>query len=444
MKGKILFSVIALGLVAVVFLFYTSNHTFEFVGEGETILEKVVETAQAPAPIVIDPNADIEKQKPLPKKPDVVKAIYVTGYAAGSASKMAHINDVLDTTEINAVVLDVKDYTGMVSYEPDVEDVKKYEAFENRIPKINKLIKSFHDRGIYVIGRIAVFQDQILVEARPELALRSSSTGEVWRDYKKVAWLDTGSREVWDYNAAIAQDALDRGFDEINFDYIRFASDGNLDDIKYPFYDETTLKHNTVKKFFEYMREKLPNAVLSADLFGLVTETYDGMGIGQVLEDGFMPFDVIAPMAYPSHYAKGYRGFTNPAAYPYEVMKFSTDSGLSRLSTFNMKLASAAQASASSSASSSQKLEANSSQLTARAKFRPWIQDFDLGADYTAPLVRAQIQAIYDAGCSATLGTLVASGSVPLTRTEPCSEHVDGWYVWNPSNVYTKEAFLAE
>lgn len=437
MRGRILFSVIALGLVAVVFLFFTSDHTFEFVGTGETVLEKIVETVEAPEIPVVDPNADIEKQKPLERIPEVIKAIYVTGYAAGSASKMAHINDILDTTEINAVVLDVKDYTGMVSYEPDVEDVKKYGAFESRIPRINKLIKSFHDRGIYVIGRIAVFQDQILTEQRPDLALQSSSTGSIWRDYKKVAWLDTAAVPVWDYNIEIAKDALARGFDEINFDYIRFASDGNLKDIEYPFFDETTLKHNTVKKFFEYVREKLPEARLSADLFGLVTETYDGMGIGQVLEDGFMPFDVIAPMAYPSHYAKGYRGFTNPAAYPYEVMKFSTDSALARLSTFNMKLASQAQVDASSTTPVANPPKA-------RATIRPWIQDFDLGADYTAPLVRAQIQAIYDAGCSATLGTLVASGSAPLTRTEPCSSHVDGWYVWNPSNVYTKEAFLAE
>lgn len=437
MKGKILFSVIALGLIAVVFLFFTSQHTFEFVGGGETVVEKIVETVEAPELPALNPNADIEKQKQLPAKPDIVKAIYVTGYAAGSASKMAHINDVLDSTEINAVVLDVKDYTGMVSYEPDVEDVKKYGAFENRIPKINKLIKSFHDRGIYVIGRIAVFQDQVLVKARPDLALHSSSTGAVWADYKGVKWLETASTEVWDYNAAIAQDALDRGFDEINFDYIRFPSDGNLKDIRYSFFDETTLKHNTVKKFFEHMREKLGDARISADLFGLVTETYDGMGIGQVLEDGFAPFDVIAPMAYPSHYAKGYRGFTNPAAYPYEVMKFSTDSALARLSTFNISLASAAQVAASSSVPVENPPKA-------RARLRPWIQDFDLGADYTAAMVRSQIQAIYDAGCSATLGTLVASGSTPLTRTEPCSKEIDGFMVWNPSNVYTKEAFLKE
>lgn len=431
MRGKILFSVIALGLAAVVFLFFTADHTFEFVGSGETVLEKIVETVEAPA--IPDPDADLEKQKPLEKIPKVIKAIYVTGYAAGSESKMAHINDVLDTTEINAVVLDVKDYTGMVSYEPDVEDVKKYGAFENRIPKINKLIKSFHDRGIYVIGRIAVFQDQVLTEQRPDLALQSSSTGKVWRDYKKVAWLDTASREVWDYNVEIAKDALARGFDEINFDYIRFASDGNLKDIVYPFFDETTLKHDTVGKFFAYMREKLPEARLSADLFGLVTETYDGMGIGQVLEDGFMPFDVIAPMAYPSHYAKGYRGFDNPAAHPYEVMKFSTDSAIERLTAFNTKLAVQAQTAASS-------VTPVANPPKARATIRPWIQDFDLGADYTAALVRAQIQAIYDADCSSSMG---ASSTVPM-RTEPCSPHVDGWYVWNPSNVYTKEAFLKE
>lgn len=425
MRGRILFSVIALGLIAVVFLFFTEEHSFEFVGSGETVLEKIVETVEAPDIVVVDPNADIENQKPLANPPEVVKAIYVTGYAAGSASKMAHINDVVDSTEINAIVLDVKDYTGMVSYENDIPLVNEYKAFERRIPKINKFIKDFHDRGVYMIARIAVFQDQALVEARPDLALQSSSTGAVWRDYKKVAWLDTASKEVWDYNIAIAKDALARGFDEINFDYIRFASDGNLKDIKYPFFDETTLKHDTVGRFFAYVREQLPEAKLSADLFGLVTETYDGMGIGQVLEDAMKPFDVIAPMAYPSHYAKGYRGFDNPAAYPYEVMKFSTDSAVARLKIFNAQIAQSVPSSTPSS-----------EVPRARSTFRPWIQDFDLGADYDASKVRAQIQAIYDAGCEA------APTSTP--RFEPCSEHVDGWYVWNPSNVYTKEAFLKE
>jgi len=445
MRGRILFSVIALGLIAVTFLFYTSDHTFEFVGEGKTVLEKVVQTVQAPEPPApVDPNADIEKQPQLAAKPKVVKAIYITGYAAGSQSKMTHLNDVLDTTEINAVVLDVKDYTGMVSYEPDVEDVKKYDAFEIRIPKINKLIKSFHDRGIYVIGRIAVFQDQALVKARPDLALHSISTGKVWRDKKGVAWLDTGSTEVWDYNAAIATDALTRGFDEINLDYIRFASDGNVDDIQYSFYDPATLKHNTVKKFFEHMRTKLPSARLSADIFGMVTEDPGDMGIGQHLEDSLSVFDYVAPMAYPSHYGSGYRGFQSPANHPYEVMKFAIDSGLSRLTTYNLQQTTEAQKNASSSSSS---VISGELSVSARAKFRPWIQDFDLGADYTAAMVRAQIQAIYDSGCSATMGVSAEGGqaSTPAaSRVEPCDKSVDGWMVWNPSNVYTKEAFLTE
>ncbi len=442
-RGRIIFTLIALGLLAIIFLFLSAENTIDIPGPVGEIIEQVAEVIKP----VIDPNADIGKQQPLAIKPDIIKALYVTGYAAGSQSKMAHINDVVDSTEINAVVLDVKDYTGMVSYEPDVEDVKKYGAFERRIPKINKFIKSFHDRGVYLIARIAVFQDQKLVQARPELALQASSTGEVWRDYKKVAWLDTASREVWDYNIAIAQDALDRGFDEINFDYIRFASDGDLKDIRYPFFDESTLKHTTLKKFFEYVREKLstspnqggPSARLSADLFGLVTETYDGMGIGQVLEDSFMPFDFVAPMTYPSHYASGYRGFTKPATHPYEVMKFAIDNGLSRLADYRLQIANKNNASSSSSMAQS-RLESEINNLKL-SRFRPWIQDFDLGADYTAAMVRAQIQAIYDAGCSATVN---ASGTVATVRTKPCSDAIDGFMVWNPSNVYTKEAFLTE
>ena len=133
------------------------------------------------------------------------------------------------------------------------------------------MIKKLHDEGIYVIARQTVFQDPILALARPDLALMSSSTGKQWKDHKGVMWIDAAAKDAWDYNIAIAKDALGRGFDEINFDYIRFSSDGNMNDINYPFWNEKTPKRQIMRSFFKYLRESLPDTRLSADMFGYVT-----------------------------------------------------------------------------------------------------------------------------------------------------------------------------
>lgn len=435
-----LISFILLAAVAVVgVLFFQTDHVVTLLNNETGEVEVVEEIAEV-VKQVIDPNADIENQKPLPQRPAVIKAIYATAWSAGNESKVQYFLDLLNTTELNAIVIDVKDYTGVVSYPTTIEAVEKIGASEKRIAKVNALIKRLHEAGVYVIGRVSVFQDTKLAYARPDLALRSSSTNEVWTDRKKVAWMDSSSKEVWDYNLAIAKDMLARGFDEVNIDYVRFASDGNLDDIVYPFFDATRPKHENMRKFFTYMGEQLPDGRLSADLFGLVTINNDDLGIGQRMEDAWLALDTIAPMTYPSHYAKGFNGVPNPAAAPYEIMKYSIDRALEKRNTYQNTLK-------SQMASSSTNVS-----LPTLARLRPWIQDFDLGADYTPEMVRAQIQAIEDSsrvhtGCLSlnVIGDgAVSTGVAQAAPTDPqaCSSLVDGWMVWNPSNVYTREAFL--
>lgn len=384
-ERKLSFGLLFTALGAVIFLFVITDRVVEAPGGG--LIEKVTQTVSK----VIQKNVDIEAQKSLANPPEVVKAIYSTNWSAGSEKKILYFLDLLNTTELNAIVLDIKDYSGVV-------------AWPSRVPRINALIKRFHDAGVYVIGRIAVFQDVELVKSRPDLALHSSSTGSVWGDNKGVHWLDTASVDVWDYNANLAKDALARGFDEINFDYIRFASDGNIGDIVYPFYDRVTLKTTVLRKFFAYMREKLPDAKLSADFFGEATYT-DESGIGQRMKDAFSEFDYIAPMIYPSHYAKGFNGHPNPADAPYDVVHYSMEQATWKALQFE------------STAPTSTPL---------RATYRPWLQDFNLGADYDAVKVRAQIQALDDVNSSSTK---------PL---------ISGWMLWNPSNVYTKSALLTD
>ena len=354
---------------------------------------------------------DIELQKPLRESlpagmqaPQAIKAVYSTAWSASSEKKINYFIKLIKDTELNAIVIDIKDYSGNLSYDTDVKLAEKYGAEkELKILKPNELIKKFHDAGIYVIARQTVFQDPILALARPDLALTSSSTGKQWTDNKKVMWMDSASKEVWDYNIEIAKDILARGFDEVNFDYIRFASDGNMDDIKYPVWDGKTYKRTVMKNFFKYVRQALPDAKLSADMFGLVTLNYGDVGIGQNLDDALNYFDAIAPMVYPSHYQKGFNGFQNPADYPYEVVYKSMLEANKRLNIYKSK---------------AQNSTSTEIYLVKNPQIRPWLQDFDLGATYDAAKVRAQIDATY---ASAT-GTPV------------------GWMLWDPSNSYTATA----
>lgn len=393
--GKLtLWVVLLASLVGLVFLFSNGN-TFSF--ELDLANQDVAET-QEEVEEEDNPYGDIGPQEALENPPEVVKAIYATSWSASSESKMNYLIDLVNTTELNSIVIDIKDFSGMVLYDADVPQVDEYGAKDVRIGRINSLIKRLHDSGIYVIARQTIFQDPALAKARPDLAVKNINTGEPWEDRKGISWIDPSSREAWDYNLAIAKDAASRGFDEINFDYIRFPSDGNLSVMSFPFFDEVnTLKTTAIREFFEYVDDNFNEAKTSADIFGLTTVNYDGLGIGQVIEDAYRNFDYVAPMVYPSHYASGFQGYTHPASHPYEVVNHSMQVAVDRFNILQ-----------------------NATGTPPLGKLRPWLQDFDLGATYTADMVRAQIQATYDA--DPTLG----------------------WMLWDPSNNYTPSALLGE
>ena len=208
-----------------------------------------------------------------------------------------------------------------------------------------------------------------------------------------MTWVDPASREVWEYNAALAKEAFKLGFDEINFDYVRFATDGATSRIRYPFYDEAIPKWKIMREFFKFIRDEVGDfgIPISADLFGITLWRSDDINIGQRLVDALAYFDYVAPMLYPSHFPAGFEGWENPSVHPYEIYKRSIEKGQA----------------------------AKASSTDARGKFRPWIQDFDLGADYNADMVRQEIRGSEEAG-----GT--------------------GWMLWNARNVYTEGALLKE
>jgi len=362
-----------------------------------------------------------EKENNLSEEvsPEIVRAIYLTSWSAGSDYYIDYLIDLTETTEINAVVIDIKDYSGQVAYNSQIPEVEEYGAEFIKILDIESLIEKLHQKDIYTIARITVFQDPVLAKARPDLAIHSKSRlaflsqtlsslslSSLWFDRSRLFWLDPSVKEVWDYNIAIAKEASKLGFDEINFDYVRFPSGGNLSDMAFPFWNKENSKREVIREFFSYLRKELPEIKLSIDLFGLAAVNQDDLGIGQVIEDAFAYFDFVCPMMYPSHYASGFLGFQNPAEYPYQVVEYSTVKASERLKAYN-KLRPA-----ESPLGSSTEIYDNDVYL------RPWIQDFDLGAFYTSSMVRAEIEAVKEAA----------------------GDNFKGYMLWNPSNFYTEQA----
>ena len=347
--------------------------------------------------------------------PTAVKGIYITSWVSGTKELRDKLVRIVDTTEINSVVIDVKDYSGRISFNVEDSYLKEIGASENRIPDAREFIERLHQKGIYVIGRISVFQDPYLVKIKPELAVRRKSDGGIWKDFKGISWLDAGAREVWSYTAAIGREAYSIGFDELNFDYIRFPSDGNMKDISYPFSGKKS-KPEVLKEFFAYLYTELKptGATLSADLFGMTTTNTDDLNIGQVLENALPYFDYIAQMVYPSHYPPSFMGFANPAAKPYEVVKFSMDAAVKRAIATTTTAVLSPTSRIASTTPALYKKPSFSAQ-----KIRPLLQDFNLGATYTAEMVRTQIQATYDAGLTS-------------------------WMLWNAGNKYTVAALKGD
>ncbi len=337
-----------------------------------------------------------EKEKPFvathQKTPDAVKAIYMSSWIAGVSSRRDALMAFINQTELNSVVIDIKDDTGKISFTVHSPELSAYHSSENRIPDIRELIQRLHENNIYVIGRISVFQDPYLTSQRPDLAIKSKKTGEVWKDRKGLSFLDVGQKEVAEYVALIAKEAYANGFDEINFDYIRYPSDGNVADINYPVAEGKT-RADMLEDFFASLYDQLEKTdiVTSADLFGMTTTNHDDLNIGQVLERAAPYFDFICPMVYPSHYPTGFHNLGNPNEHPYEVIHYSMSTAVERLMVAGQP----------------------------HTKLRPWIQDFDYGGIYDVAEVEAQKKAVYDSGLTS-------------------------WMAWDPNNRYTRGAYETE
>ncbi|HEY4510433.1 MAG TPA: putative glycoside hydrolase [Candidatus Paceibacterota bacterium] len=337
-------------------------------------------------------GASANPPKPPPPKhiptPEVVRGIYMTSWVASTIDWRNELVTLVNETELNSIVVDVKDYTGKISFSVSDPVLKNIGSSENRIRNIRDFVGELHEKNIYAIARVAVFQDPYFVSLHPELAVQSKRGG-VWKDRKGLTWVDACSKEAWAYTVRVAKEVEQAGFDELNFDYVRFPSDGDISDMEFRNCLPNETKTDALESFFSYLQKNLADLPVpkSVDLFGLTTVETNDLNIGQVLERAAPYFDYIAPMVYPSHYPNGYDGYKNPANHPYEIIKVAMD-------TASLRLA-----------------RATSSPL----KLRPWLQDFDLGATYDAGMIRKEKQAVYDAG-------------------------IKSWLMWDPSNKYTRGA----
>jgi len=331
---------------------------------------------------------------------DYIKGIYVSHYALGDAAFMTRVKDLLENTELNAIVMDVKGDRGYIVYPTQVALAKQIGADGMVMVKDwPAFMKWFKDHNIYTIARIVTFKDNLLSAARPDWSVRDATTGRPWKDGEGLGWGDPNRKEVQDYNIALATEAAKLGFDEVQFDYVRFPSDGAVSRATFSAPNTQANRVSTIAGFLGRAKQALEplKVKVSADTFGLTAWMMNDMGIGQVVEDIAPNLDVLSPMLYPSTFSDGLPNdggtYRNAIAFPYEILHKSTRRAVARAKSVNPRL-----------------------------EIRPWIQDFqDYAFDkrtYSPDEIRAQMDGVREAGGR-------------------------GWLLWDPLVKYTRAALAS-
>jgi len=322
-----------------------------------------------------------------PHKPEHVRGIHITSWFAGSKKRRQEILKLLNETELNTLVIAIKESDGGVTI-PGVELVDKIGSYVSAMPGIEEFVRLLKSNNIYVVARIVVFRDDMLARKKPEFAVKTPGN-EIWRDRKGMAWSDPYNKEVWDYNLTVAEHAIDLGFEEIQFDYIRFPSDGDTSLCRYSQNHSSVTSAKALNDFLDLANARLKTlgANISICVFGLTTTRRNDMGIGQNIVEITGKTDFVCPMVYPSHYNKGEYNLPDPNSEPYKTVFVSLSGAKERLGEDYKKL-------------------------------RPYLQDFSLGYKYGPKEVRAQITAAYDNG-------------------------IYDWTLWDPNCRYTRAALLS-
>ena len=324
-------------------------------------------------------------------QPFTPKALYLTFYGIGDRSLRESALKLINETELNSLVIDVKGDKGMITYKSSIPFASEIGAQKLTIIKdIRSLLQSLREKGIYTIARIVVFKDNTLGLARPDLTVRTQD-GRVWHDREDLIWVDPSRKEVWDYNINVAVEAAKMGFDEIQFDYVRFPDKKGLK------FAVTNTEENRVKYISGFLMEAkkrlMPyNVFIAADIFGYVSWNLNDTLIGQKLENLFPCVDYVSFMLYPSGFQFGIPGYRNPVAYPYHIVSLSLKKARERTKISPLR-------------------------------FRPWLQAFrDYAFDrryFNGMEIRNQIKAAEEFGSN-------------------------GWMLWNPRNVYQPDGLEKE
>lgn len=311
------------------------------------------------------------------------KGIYIPFGLLTRPDRLRELLELVRSTELNAVVIDMKSDRGFLGFQSAQPLAQEFGALRRDIVDIREFLRECREAGVYTIARIVVFKDNPLAQARPEWAAVRAD-GSVWLDREGLGWANPFLQEVRDYNIALAKEVAELGFDEIQFDYLRFPSDGDVGSIVYA--QENTLETRTeaIRTFMEQVTAALEpyDVFISADVFGLTVWVApdSDMGIGQRVKDIGPYLDYLCPMIYPSTFGPGNLGYEVPSDYPYEVIYRSVIQAAGR--------------------------------LPAHVRVRPWLQAYW----YTLEQQAAQRQAAEDAGAW-------------------------GWCFWNAGGKYLPELF---
>ncbi len=403
-------AVIVVALLSVYFL--TKGKDNKKVGENpgatttSTATTNLNTTATTNSQTSTVPQNTTEGPKRL--KVDPVRAVYLSGDSASIPKTIDHIIELTKTTNLNAVVIDVKE-SGKVNYASNVETVKNINAIDKKYNP-EEVIKKLHENNIYVIGRVVCFRDKYLGEKRPDLAIKRVN-GQIFKDESGFIWIQPFSEEAQQYNIDIAKEAADMGFDEIQFDYVRFPDATS----KQVSYGQIPPKPDVISGFLKKAADELHKKQIpvSADVFAIICESQlDGESIGQIIERVGMDIDYVSPMVYPSHFANASRGvmgngsgqeingikFTAPDLEPYKVVYNTMLKTMSKISAVPEY----------------------------KAKIRPYLQAFTASylpsgykQKYGPQQIKDQIKAANDGGSS-------------------------GWILWDPANIYKADYFEAK
>ncbi len=362
------------------------NGAFRIEGDGSEIRARAYGHARKTQTL----DAGTKGPVTLQLEPFAPKGIYLSSYGISSLKLRNSALDLVRNTEINTFVIDIKTDSALITHKTAIPLASQIGAQKLVLKKdLPELVAKLREQGIYTIGRIVVFKDNLLAQAQPELAIKRGN-GELFRDNEGLAWVDPMRPEVWEYNIALAEETAQMGFDEVQFDYVRFPDKRGLVFSK-PNTEENRVA--AINGLLKTAHKKLEpyNVFLSADIFGYVSWNLNDTEIGQRIVDVMQHVDYASPMLYPSGFQFGIPGYRDPVVHSHEIVYRSLERA---------------------------RVRANVDAV----RFRPWLQAFrDYAFDrrqFGADELRQQISASDRFGSS-------------------------GWLLWNPRNVYVADNIRA-